>query len=120
MSDVKINWFEVPVADLKRAAGFYEKVLGTKLVPMETPDARMQAFQSNGTPVGALVEGKHNQPSGTGSLLYFDAGGDIDGVLGRVQKAGGKVVLPRTSIGPHGHIAQFVDPEGNRIALHAT
>jgi predicted enzyme related to lactoylglutathione lyase len=36
-----------------------------------------------------------------------------------VAKAGGKVVLPVMSIGKYGKISQFIDSEGNRVALHS-
>jgi predicted enzyme related to lactoylglutathione lyase len=52
-------------------------------------------------------------------LIYLDAGEDLTPVLGRVEPAGGKVVVPKTSIGEHGAIAVFIDSEGNRVGLHS-
>lgn len=41
-------------------------------------------------------------------------------MLGRVEKAGGKVVLPKAAITPElGYFAMFTDTEGNRVALHS-
>lgn len=115
---VTVDWFEIPVGDLERASGFYSAVLEADLVPMEVPEGKMKAFQNGDMPVGALVETPHNKPSTTGPLVYLHSD-DIDATLAQVTGAGGTVVLPRTSIGAHGHIAQFIDPEGNRIALHS-
>ena len=53
-----------------------------------------------------------------GPLVFLDAQGDIDARLSAVESAGGKVALPKTSIGEHGAIDEFIDSEGNRIALH--
>ena len=39
--------------------------------------------------------------------------------LGRVEKAGGKVTMPKTGIGPNGFMAFFVDTEGNQMAMHS-
>jgi predicted enzyme related to lactoylglutathione lyase len=36
-----------------------------------------------------------------------------------VVKAGGTVVMPKTSIGPNGFMAFFTDTEGNRVAMHS-
>ena len=119
MAKVAINWFEIPASDLTRAADFYRAVLAAELAPMEVPDGEMLAFQQDGMPVGALTKGPHNAPSNAGVLVYFDGQGDLDAMLDRVAAAGGEVVLPKTAIGPYGHIAQFLDPEGNRIALHS-
>jgi len=41
-------------------------------------------------------------------------------VLDRIEKAGGKIIVPKTQISPeHGYMAVFIDTEGNRIALHS-
>lgn len=114
-----INWFEIPTADLERATKFYNTIFQTELAPMQGPDGTIMTFQKDGMPIGALITCAHNAPSETGSLLYFDAQGDMEGVLGRIEAAGGKVILPKTSIGEHGHIAHFMDTENNRVALHS-
>jgi predicted enzyme related to lactoylglutathione lyase len=44
---------------------------------------------------------------------------DLEAAMGRVSAAGGKVLLPKMSIGEYGVIAHFQDSEGNRVALHA-
>ena len=36
-----------------------------------------------------------------------------------IEKAGGKIVMPKTSIGPNGFMAQFTDTEGNKEAFHS-
>ena len=41
----------------------------------------------------------------------------IDESLKAIEKAGGKVVTPKHSIGEWGFMADFADPEGNIIAL---
>ena len=58
------------------------------------------------------------QPSPRGVQIYFITP-DVDGTLERVQKIAGKVVLPKTGIGPLGFIASFEDSEGNRIGLRS-
>ncbi|HEY1871675.1 MAG TPA: hypothetical protein VGG71_11500 [Chitinophagaceae bacterium] len=35
-------------------------------------------------------------------------------------KGSGKIIVPKTQISPeYGHMAVFIDTEGNRIALHS-
>lgn len=118
MSKVTIDWFEIPVQDLARAESFYSRVLDCELTEMAGPAGPFKAFQNDGMPVGALVQDEHNQPARIGALVYFHSD-DIDGMLGRVEAAGGQVLVPKTAIGPFGHIAQFMDSEGNRMALHS-
>jgi len=65
---------------------------------------------------GALAVGESYIPSVDGTRVYF-AVDDIDDVHNRVEALGGKVLYPKTSIGELGHVAEFEDSEGNRIAL---
>lgn len=116
MADVQINWFEIPVRDPEAAARFYGAVFRQALMPMEGPDGPLYAFTHGERPVGAVM--RQGTPASRGIDVYLDAQGDLDGMLERVAVAGGTVVMPRTAIGPYGHIAQFTDPDGNRIGLH--
>jgi len=50
--------------------------------------------------------------------MYFQTE-DIEGTLAKVTAAGGEVIVPKMSIGEHGFIGQFLDSEGNRVALHS-
>lgn len=118
MAKVSIDWFEIPVLEEARAASFYSQALQCELSEMEGPGGPMKIFQNDGMPVGALIAGEHNAPAQTGALIYFNSD-DIDAALGRIEAAGGKTLVPKTSIGPYGFIAQFLDSEGNRMALHS-
>lgn len=116
-----VGWFEIPVTDMARAKAFYEHVLNVKLQSMNIGTLEMAFFPMRpGTTgaAGALMKGEVYKPSKQGVQIYFTAR-DIDGVLQRVQEQGGKVVLPKTRIGPFGYIASFEDSEGNRIGLRA-
>ena len=121
MSQTKLlNWFEIPTEDLDRASKFYSEVFDLELQPVDWPDMRMAFFPADQSITGgALVETEQHKPGGEGALVYFGANGKLDQTLEKIGKAGGQVILPRTSIGEHGFIAQFVDTEGNRVALHS-
>jgi predicted enzyme related to lactoylglutathione lyase len=41
----------------------------------------------------------------------------IEKTLNEIEKAGGKVITPKHSIGEWGFMADFADPEGNTITL---
>ena len=119
-----ISWFEVPVTSISRATDFYETVFQTSLNKEEFQGTKMAIFPSSGdkntfTVHGALVEGEGYTPSQTGPLLYFNAGSDLTETLNKVEASGGKVTLPKTSIGEHGFMAHLIDTEGNRIALYS-
>jgi uncharacterized protein len=117
-----VGWFEVPVADMARAKKFYGSVLGVKFESMPMPGMEMESFadsdmEAAGSP-GALVKSDQMKPSQTGTVVYFSCA-DVTEALKRVEKAGGKSVMPKTSIGEYGFIGGFVDTEGNRLFLHS-
>ncbi len=119
MSDVKVNWFEIPVTDLAKATDFYTKVLNCQMIEMQSPTGPISAFLHGEQPAGALVAGEHGKPGGSGISIYLDASGDLDGVLSRAEANGGKVAMPNTPIGEYGAIAALVDPDGNTVGLHS-
>ena len=118
-----LNWFEISVADIKRAKTFYETVFGIKMNQQENMGMQMAFFPSedmNGKVSGSLVQGPMHKPSADGSKVYLNGNPDLSNALGKIEKAGGKVVLPKTKISDDiGFMAFFVDSEGNTVALHS-
>ena len=116
-----VNWFEIPTTDLARATSFYEAALEISLTPMEMEPLKMAWFpMTQGAPgaPGALVQGEGYTPSASGTLVFIHVE-DIDGALARIDRNGGKTLVPKTDIGEYGSFAHFEDTEGNRVALHS-
>ncbi|MEI6489873.1 MAG: VOC family protein [Bacteroidota bacterium] len=118
-----LNWFEISVTDTARAKKFYETIFSIKMETQEMMGMKMTMFPSadmNGKVSGALVEGSMHKPSMEGAVIYLNGNPDLAVVLGKVEAAGGKIVMPKTHISPEvGHMAFFIDTEGNRVALHS-
>jgi uncharacterized protein len=117
-----VGWFEVPVTDMARAKKFYGAVLGTKFEKMPMPGMEMESFADSDMEAagagGALIKSEQAKPAQTGTVVYFSCD-EVTAALQRVEKAGGKTVMPRTSIGEYGFIGGFVDTEGNKLFLHS-
>lgn len=116
-----INWFEIPARDMDRATRFWETVLARPLKREVFGGVPHALFSSGDEKAvsGALVNDGKRQPWGQGTLVYLDAGRDLDGCIARVTSAGGKVAVPKTDIGEHGAFAVVIDTEGNAVGLHA-
>lgn len=117
-----INWFEIPVKNFERGKKFYSTIFGEDIQLMDHPTLKygmLPVDMKNGGIGGAIVQGKGYEPSTKGSLIYLNGGDDLSKVLSKVEKAGGKILVPKTSLGPNGFMAHFKDTEGNRIALHS-
>ncbi len=118
-----INWFDIPVKDFQRAKTFYEAILGSEMetFSMEEIGMTMAFFPAdyeNGIG-GGIAFGPGYEPSDKGTLVYLNGGEDLAKPLSRVEKAGGTILVPKTEMGPKRFMAQFMDSEGNRIALHS-
>lgn len=111
-------WFEIPAHDLERAVRFYERVLGATLKRESFGPLEMAVFPHEKPAVsGAVVQGEGFTPSPSGTVVYL-ALDDVRPALGRVDQAGGAVLVPRTELPDGiGVFAQIRDSEGNRVGL---
>ncbi len=120
-----VGWFEIPVSDMDRAVKFYETALNIKLNRQQMGPLDMALFPSFEDTIGsagALVfQPEFYKPSADGVLIYLTTpSGDLDLDFANVEKAGGKVLMPKKLITEDiGYMGLFLDSEGNRIALHS-
>jgi uncharacterized protein len=120
MNQNAVNWFEIPAADMPRAVKFYETVFAVSL-KREMIGDELAIFPSDEMGVsGCVMHSANSKPSAEGTVVYLNAEPSIDTVLGRVTKAGGKIVVPKTALPPGmGFFAHIMDTEGNRVGVHA-
>jgi predicted enzyme related to lactoylglutathione lyase len=114
------HWFEIPAADLERAARFYERVLDQPLRREDFFGQKVAVFAYQNPGIGgAILLAPERRPGPGGTRVFLAATGRLDECLARVEGAGGRVLEARTAIGPAGFIALFEDTEGNHVALHS-
>lgn len=118
-----INWFEISVSDISRAKKFYETLFGITMETQNMMGMEMAFFPydpGSGKATGALVQGQMHKPSADGVKIYLNGNPDLSEPLSKVEKAGGKITMPKTKISDDvGFMAFFTDTEGNTIALHS-
>ena len=114
----------IPADNVERAKHFYHNLLGWKIEPTKNlMDASMMvAMQYQDIITGAAKEGTMNigglyKRHMTESILNFVLVEDIDKVLAKVEKLGGKIVMPKEKIKGVGLTAVIQDSEGNAIGL---
>jgi predicted enzyme related to lactoylglutathione lyase len=119
-----INWFEIPVTDYQRAKTFYQTILNLTITDMPMPEENVEYgvfphdMENQGVG-GAIMKMDKMNPSKDGSTVYLNGGEDLNVVLNKVVAAGGQLFIAKMGIGENGFIAQFIDTEGNRVALHS-
>lgn len=117
-----INWFEIPVADFERARGFYSEIFDYEMPSQQMGENMLGflPFEMGKGVGGAIIHGDSYKPTRDGALVYLNGGDDLAVVLGRIEGAGGSVLMGKTLITDDiGYFALFVDSEGNRVALHS-
>ncbi|WP_406684267.1 VOC family protein [Seonamhaeicola sp. MEBiC1930] len=119
-----INWFEIPVINYERAKHFYTTVIGSEIKDHHMPEQNIKygmfTYDNDADGVGGgLIEGEGQKPTSDGPTIYLNGGDNLTIPLSKVEEAGGKIVMQKTNIGENGFMAQFIDTEGNRIALHS-
>jgi len=117
----RVVWFEIPANDLARATKFYETILATSLKAETFGTHELRVFaHDDDAASGCLMKGPGLEPSKSGAVVFLNADPSLDVVLARVERAGGKIAVPRTDLpGDMGSFAHIIDSEGNRVGLHA-
>ena len=116
-----VNWFDINVSNLEKAKEFYETVFDLKLIDFPAEFGRQSGFpyDPKGLNItGALVEKKDFASNGNNTVIYFESEDCITEER-LAEKAGGKVIKPKMSIGAFGYVSILIDIDGNTIGLHS-
>ena len=108
-NNLRIDYIEFPVTDLKKTKAFYAEILGWKF---EDYGEDYTSFHD-----GRLAGGFYKSPAvRTGGPLVVIYATDIDGMLAKVAAAGSTTVKPIFEF-PGGRRFHFVDPSGHELAI---
>ena len=110
MNHGQVCYLQLPAADRRRAAAFYQTVFGWKTGEHD-PDLVSPGL------IGEWVEGC--PPALEAGPVVWLAVRDLEETLGLVTARGGRILTPPASDGPTRILATIADPEGNPIGLAA-
>lgn len=108
----KINYVEFPSRELAKTKRFFEQAFGWAFVDYG-PD--YAAFSDQGLD-GGFFRSDMAARTETGSALVVLYSDDLEGTLGKIEPAGGKVIKPIFSF-PGGRRFHFIEPGGNELAV---
>jgi hypothetical protein len=116
-----VSIVEIPTADFSRAMDFYQKILGINIEVVEMEGIKMGLFPNSGEDaVVQLIYADGYKTSADGTIVYLNGGEDLQKIADKIEANGGKIVIPKTEIGPDmGFYAMFTDTEGNKLGLHS-
>ena len=119
----KVVHFEIPVDNPERAQKFYKDIFGWKIDKWEGSMpywmVRTVEVDEKKMPkeVGAINGGlMQRQQKGEGPVVFVNVK-NVDAYVKKIEKAGGKVVVPKMDVGGMGFYARIQDTEGNIIGL---
>jgi uncharacterized protein len=105
--------FEVTGKDGKALQRFYSDVFGWK-IDTNNPGGYGMVRDEEQKITGGI--GAAPQGSQGGVTFYIHAT-DAKATLAKVEKLGGRVIMPLTEVAPETTIALFADPEGHVVGL---
>jgi uncharacterized protein len=109
-----ICYLEIPANKAEDAAAFYSTIFGWKV--RQRGDGNL-AFDDSGGVSGTWVR-EEDRTADERTRLYIMVDSITDS-LKQIEAAGGKMLTPRTQIGPSmGAFAVFADPVGNEFGLY--
>ena len=114
---------EIPVSDFQRAKKFYSAIWNYEIEEEKIGEKLIRIFpydSSIGVKCAIVREDTILSGRTKNDPVYLDCPQDIDIIIARVEKAGGRIIEPKTIISKNlGYYATFEDLEGNYIYLHS-
>ncbi|MBJ7596692.1 VOC family protein [Candidatus Nephthysia bennettiae] len=110
-----VNHFEVTGTDGPKLQRFYREVFAWT-INADNPMGYGMVSPSEGGIGGGISGGGEGGQAGRGVTFYVEVA-NLEQTLDAVQAAGGKTVMPPGNAPGGPRLAQFEDPEGNRIGL---
>ena len=119
-----IAYFEIPADNVDRAKKFYHDLLGWKIEPTKTmgDPAKMKAMQYQDVITGEAKEGTLSmggmyKRQMSEQIMNYVMVDDLDKVIAKLGKLGGKIVVPKMEIKGVGWTVIIQDTEGNALGL---
>lgn len=111
-TDQKIDYLELPAADLPTVQAFYENAFDWKFISYGD---EYVAF-NDGTIDGGFYQSDRSSLTENGAALVILYANDLEATLEKVLASGGKIIKEVFSF-PGGRRFQFLDPSGNELGV---
>ena len=109
-----VTWFEIMGQDPIKLQQFYTDTFGWKLSPPVKEMGNYSMLDNAKQGINGGIGANMGGPNRVSVYIEVD---DPDAYLAKVNKAGGKTLMPTTTVTPTTTIALFSDPAGNTIGL---
>lgn len=105
--------FEIPADDVKRAKSFYSRLFGWEIKKISGMDYWLITTSGKKAVGGALMKKQYPQQT---IVNYIDVP-SVDKYAAKIEKLGGKIVVPKTAVPETGYFAVCLDTENNAFGI---
>lgn len=113
----KFVHMELNTSDVEAAQKFYKAIFGWKYNKMKMEDGSVYiGFSGDGEGIGGGMQ-KNPNPGAPSSWTGYVGVASVKKTIAKVEKNGGKVILPEMPIPNMGSLAIFTDPQGAVFAV---
>jgi predicted enzyme related to lactoylglutathione lyase len=105
--------FEIPAEDLQRAKTFYSKLFGWKIESVQGMDYMLIDTYGMG---GGMMKRMHPGQQ----ITDYIGVPSVDEYSAKVEKLGGKIIVPKTAIPGMGYFVICMDTENNTFGIFET
>jgi uncharacterized protein len=117
-----VQHFEIPADDVERASKFYTVVFEWNMQKLANPEDPSKDYwffdtkDENGNK--GIGGGLMKRQAPEHSVTNYITVPSVDDYVSKIEKAGGKVIMPKTEIPEMGFILVFLDTENNMFGLY--
>ncbi|MCK9566261.1 MAG: VOC family protein [Methanothrix sp.] len=103
--------FEIPADDMQRAKAFYSNLFGWKIEDYQGMDyAMIDVF---GAPGGGMMKRMHPEQQ----ITDYIGVSSVDEYAEKVEKLGGKIIVPKKAVPGMGYFVICMDTENNAFGI---
>ena len=103
--------FEIPAEDLQRAKVFYSNLFGWKIESMKGMDYMI--IDTFGAPGGGMMKRMHPDQQ----IIDYIGVPSVDEYSAKVEKLGGKIIVPKKAVPGMGYFVVCMDTENNSFGI---
>ncbi len=103
--------FEIPADDMQRAKTFYSNLFGWNIVAM--PGMEYMMIDVYGAPGGGMMKRMHPEQQ----MINYIGVPSVDEYAAKVEKLGGKIIVPKNAVPGMGYFIVCMDTENNPFGI---
>ena len=107
----RVVYFEIPSDDPEKSMDFFKEVFGWKFEQFGSNEYWSAiSGDENITGINGAISKRKDPKEPVVTTIAVE---NLDEYTRKIEKAGGKIVMPKMSVPKIGWIAYFIDPDGN-------